>query len=252
MNGPEPKPRSVRDLRRAVHAEQRANADLFLLQQSGRIVTEARSIGSGLSELLGLACGYAAMEHGALASVHAGTLTVQVARGGYAPGGTRVSLQDAYAAALQPTPRALCRNADRTVLFLSPGTPLSSEWICPLQAHGRPRGLLLLGSSNPTPLPSARMLDVLQAWGALAALVLSPQERRPFRRQPVPGADQLTPRERQVLALLPRGLTNAEIARELGVATATAKLHVEHLLHKLGARDRTHAAALACDLGWRA
>jgi NarL family two-component system response regulator LiaR len=59
----------------------------------------------------------------------------------------------------------------------------------------------------------------------------------------------LTPREREVLALLARGLANKRIARELGVSEKTVKAHVGHLLAKLGVADRTQAALLAVRSG---
>ncbi len=57
---------------------------------------------------------------------------------------------------------------------------------------------------------------------------------------------RLTTREREVLALLASGATNAQLADQLTVAESTVKSHVKHILHKLGAGNR--AAAIACYL----
>jgi NarL family two-component system response regulator LiaR len=62
-------------------------------------------------------------------------------------------------------------------------------------------------------------------------------------------AERLTPRERQVLELIGRGLSNKRIARELGVAEKTVKTHVGHVLAKLGVSDRTQAALYAVRTG---
>jgi len=62
-------------------------------------------------------------------------------------------------------------------------------------------------------------------------------------------ADPLTRREREVLELIARGLSNKRIARELGIAEKTVKTHVGHVLAKLGVTDRTQAALHAVRAG---
>lgn len=66
---------------------------------------------------------------------------------------------------------------------------------------------------------------------------------------PVPALPSLTLREREILALMARGLTNKEIAAHLGLALPTVKLYARRLLRKLGVRSRAEAIAQARRLG---
>ena len=73
--------------------------------------------------------------------------------------------------------------------------------------------------------------------------------RRPQRPAAPDGLDELTEREREVLVLMARGRSNAEIAAGLFIAETTVKTHVGHVLAKLRLRDRAQAVVIAYESG---
>lgn len=82
-------------------------------------------------------------------------------------------------------------------------------------------------------------------------LVLAPALAAAFLRPPEPpgASEPLTPREREVLALLGEGLANKAIAARLGISEHTAKFHVNAILGKLGVESRAEAIVRAARLG---
>jgi len=86
---------------------------------------------------------------------------------------------------------------------------------------------------------------------AVTRRVIEEFVRRPLSSAPTPPSEvaQLTARELEVFKLVARGLSNAEIAKELFVSDTTVKTHVAHILMKLGVRDRVQAVVLAYECG---
>jgi DNA-binding NarL/FixJ family response regulator len=95
---------------------------------------------------------------------------------------------------------------------------------------------------------------VIAAGEALLAPTVTRRLITEFVRRPTPAAAQarlagLTEREREVLAAIAGGLSNAEIGEKLYMSHATAKTHVSHLLLKLGVRDRAQLVMIAYETG---
>ena len=115
----------------------------------------------------------------------------------------------------------------------------------------------LLKSTQPSELLTA--IRVVAAGDALLAPSVTRRLVAEFVRRPVPAGTPgdgqnaslgtITAREREVLALIATGLSNAEIADHLAISPATTKTHVGHLLTKLHARDRVHLVILAYQAG---
>jgi DNA-binding NarL/FixJ family response regulator len=91
--------------------------------------------------------------------------------------------------------------------------------------------------------------DALIAPAVTRAVIEEFARRSPAQAAPAPVLDELTAREREVLELLARGLSNAEIADRLVVSDGTVKTHVAHVLAKLRLRDRVQAVILAYEAG---
>jgi DNA-binding NarL/FixJ family response regulator len=106
--------------------------------------------------------------------------------------------------------------------------------------------------------PVDKLVDGVRTVAAGDALLAPTITRRlveEFVRRPRPGlaippqVEELTEREREVLMLIARGLSNGEIAGQFVISEATVKSHVNRLFQKLGLRDRVQAVVLAYESG---
>ncbi len=108
---------------------------------------------------------------------------------------------------------------------------ISPQMMTKLVAVFRSRPSAGLPSPVPQPLP-------------ISSPVSAPAPLEPVRESAA-GADLLSPREREILLLIARGDSNKLIARELDIAETTVKIHVQHILRKLGLSSRVQAAVYA-------
>jgi DNA-binding NarL/FixJ family response regulator len=104
--------------------------------------------------------------------------------------------------------------------------------------------------------PAAQLVDAIRVVAAGDALLAPGITRRmiaEFAKRPLPQDEpalgDLTSRELEVLTLIARGRSNAEIGAELFISDATVKTHVKRVLAKLGLRDRVQAVVLAYETG---
>jgi DNA-binding NarL/FixJ family response regulator len=96
-------------------------------------------------------------------------------------------------------------------------------------------------------------IRTVAAGDALLSPTITKRVINQFTRIPRPTPpeefDQLTRREQEVFRLIARGLSNAEIGRELYISDTTVKTHITHILQKLGLRERVQAVVLAYETG---
>ena len=111
--------------------------------------------------------------------------------------------------------------------------------------------LVRTGDALLAPSITRRLVERFAAAPDTAARGKPARAARPAGRQGAAACDtsQLTPREMEVLGLVARGLSNAEIAAELVLSEATVKTHVARILAKLDLRDRVQAVVFAYETG---
>jgi DNA-binding NarL/FixJ family response regulator len=97
--------------------------------------------------------------------------------------------------------------------------------------------------------PRVELAAAVRAAARGETVLAPPVAARLVSRLRSPAADQLTPREAEVLAAVARGLSNAEVGRVLSIGEATVKTHLLRIFAKLGVDDRTAAVTVAYERG---
>lgn len=245
---------SARALRGQLRNAESDAGRLRLLEAAATALAEDSSAKSALTTALTQAVQFLAADCGLVLSQEGGALTVQAAHGDVLPVGARIPVGGVFAAVLRPPMQPSLRADIESRLRVGQRPGVAVELLLPLRWAGKATGILALMSEHHRIAPSNADLRTLEGFSTLIASALqTPAGARPRaqRREATATLARLTPREQQVFALLPRGLSNAEIASQLGIATGTAKIHIERILHKLGVQDRTQAAVRATEWGLR-
>lgn len=238
---------SARDLRNSLKQIQANDSHLRLYTQLGQQLFNHGWNPATAGALLQSLCSLLSAQHAVLAIENTGKLVIYSQLGQTLPAGARVPMLGILASMLKNPVHFAVHENKNTQLWTHSDAAMH-ECLIPLAIGKHAKGLIGLCGKKLT--LSTPELEALNAIAGMAALAIS-QQQGPVRSE----ADQsiletLTPREREILALLPTGLSNIELGKKLGIAPGTAKIHVERVLYKLGVKDRTQAAVKAVELGY--
>jgi len=241
-------PTSARALRESLKHTQANDSHLRLYLNLGQQFFEHGWGIAASTTLLQSLCTLLSAQHALLAIENSGKLVVYNQVGQTLPIGTRIPMMGILALMLKnPVRFALYEN--KNAQLWTHGDKSHHDCLIPIALGQHGKGVIALSGKTLTLTPAE--IETLQALAGLIGLAIS-QHQGPLRSE----VDQtileaLTPREREIFALLPSGLSNNGLGAKLGIAPGTAKIHVERVLNKLGVKDRTQAAVKAVELGYK-
>jgi DNA-binding NarL/FixJ family response regulator len=171
----------------------------------------------------------------------------------------RMPGMDGVEATRRITADGFCLSEGRTIQVIVLTTYNINEYVCRAIVAGA-SGFLLKDSMPQVLAAALRAVAAGDCWltpeaTACVFQLVSASHGKPSRAwrrgrsHAVEGLDSLTERERQVLALIGRGLSNKEIVGHLFISETTVKTHVYRIFHKLGIRDRQQAVVKAYESG---
>jgi DNA-binding CsgD family transcriptional regulator len=242
------KPTSARAIRQSLKETQANDTHLRLYLHFGQqLFSHGWNMGAA-NALLNSLCNLVSAQHALLAIENSGKLVIFTQIGQTLPVGARIPMMGILAMMLK-NPVQFSVYENKNTQLWTHGDAGHHECLIPIALAQHGKGILAL--SGKKLMLSQPEREALHAVSGLVALAIS-QHQGPTRTEAdLSILETLTPREREILALLPAGLSNNELGVKLGIASGTAKIHVERVLNKLGVKDRTQAAVKAVELGYK-
>lgn len=239
---------SARALRESLKQTQANDTHLRVYLNLGQELFEQGWEPVTASKLLHTLCTILSAQHALLAIENSGKLIVFAQIGQTLPMGTRIPMMGTLAMMLK-SPVKFTLYENRNTQLWTHSDSSHQECLIPLAIKHHGKGIL--GFSGKKLMLTPDEIETLQAIAGLIALAISQHQNLTRNNIDQSVLELLTPREREILALLPSGLSNIELGEKLGIASGTAKIHVERVINKLGVKDRTQAAVKAVELGYK-
>lgn len=238
---------SVRLLRQQYQQQAPAQRALQLFHASAELLLN-KNLEMTAEALLKILTGSVGCQHACLLRYHAGRLHC-IAGLGHAPPSQLKMPVSGFLNSLLKFPTRDALRVDVTAPWVFMQGQYAFEWFIPMCYASQVTGLLVLAGNPSSVVPN---LEIQQSLNSLACFLGGMWHEASSKRKLSESAQHdlkaLSPREREIMALLPKGMSNQRIATHLGIATGTVKTHIERILSKLQLEDRAHAAARAVEL----
>lgn len=239
---------SARELRQSVKKDHEENAKLRLFYLAGQTIYNKGWSPLIAQNILIAFCTQIGAAHGLIAIQDKSTLNVVANLGQTYPVGARIPVMGILAKLLK-IPCEFKISHELTPLWSYPETAGFTPSIIPIAYAQQPVGILAF-SGNKIALTDDDK-QTIQSLAGILGMAMMRASKQTASAEDLQILERLTPREREVFALLPYGHSNAELGKLLEIAPGTVKIHVERVLSKLGLKDRTQAAVKAVEFGFK-
>lgn len=238
---------SVAVLRQQYQQQAPSQRALQLLHGSSQLL-QKHNLEQAAEGLLNLLSGAIGCQHACLLRYKAGRLHCVSAIGHAPPSQVKMPVNGFLQSLVKyPSQDMLRSPIDSPWLFMQ--GQYAFEWFIPLPYSAHVTGILAFAGNLDSNLPNRDLQETLCSLATLyAGLWPDGAVKRKASELDQLDLKRLSPREREIMALLPKGMSNQRIAAHLGIASGTVKTHMERILSKLQLEDRAHAAARAVEL----